>query len=515
MAHKETNISVEDILFTLPQRYRPRSKAVNKGVVHFVVQGKRGGSFTVTIDGNQCRVEKGVAGEADCVVRSRDKVLIGIELGQLNPQVAFLMRRITISNLSLFLEFNKQFIPFHKWHRSQNSNESRTALPLLKGPLRNITILDFTRLYPAPLATMWLGDLGAQVIKIEHPQSPDPMRSYPPFTENGLSAGFLSVNRNKLSLALDFTVEEGRNILEALIKKADVLVESYRPGRMSDWGLDYESVKNINPRLIYITLSGFPIHGAFAHFAGHDLNFYGLSGALNATGTPEQPVIPAIQIADVLGAYNVVVTTLLALWNRQNEEQGGYYPLSLMEAMVSATQLQLAQHAFASSFVARGQGILSGGMAAYNVYSCKDNQFIALAAVEPKFWETFCDAVGHPEWKGAYFLESEEQAHIIQAVGEVIRQHPREYWEALGKKLNICLTPVLSFGEVKEWFQKNQGGVNFGEINHVPVTLPPFIGVSENNHPAPSLGEHTVPLLEKLGLSSQKISTLKHEGIIQ
>ncbi len=510
-------MTADDIIMTLPRRYRPAQKRSFTGTFHFVINGKRGGTFTVSVSPERCTVISGLQGKADCTVTTTDTVFIDIENGRVNPQVAFLMRKVRVTNVPIFLEFSKQFIPFYKWQKALQKMEvdAGTILPNLEGPLKDIQILDFSRLYPAPLATMWLAELGARVIKIELPRSPDPMRTYPPFIPSGESAGYIAVNRNKLSLAVDYTSAEGREVFFKLLRQSDVVVSSFRPERMAAMGIDYQTARNVKRDIIYVSLLGYPPQGIMAGKASHDLNYLALSGILESTGTPNQPVIPGVQLADVIGAYNVVVSILLALLTRTRHGEGGEYMVSMLQGALSAASLQLAQMPFKPAFVQRGKGILNGGMAAYNIYRTRDNKFVVLAAVEPKFWDAFCDAVNHPEWKGNDFLDEENQHQLIAEVAKVIEKHPRSYWERIAKEGDFCLTPVLSFEEVPRWFQENVVGLHLSTHQGIPHIPPPFVSRAKNNYPAPALGEHTRAILHMAGFSLEEIERLYHQNVVE
>ena len=505
------------ILNTLPKRFKPVGKRPLRGIFHFIIKGPKGGAFTVQVTPEACHVFPQLTGTPDCVIKTSDTVFIEIETGKMNPQVAFLTRRVRISNVAAFMEFSKHFVPYYKWKSSADKPRTDVGdtLPSREGPLKDVQILDFGRLYPAPLATMWLADLGARVIKVEHPQSPDPMRTYPPVTESGVGAGYLALNRNKFSLALDFTIPEGRAALSKIIAQSDVLVHSFRPERMRAWKLDYHAVQKDNPNIAYISLLGYPPQSRFANQASHDLNYLALSGILESSGTRAQPVIPGAQFADVLGAYNVVITVLLALLKKYQGKGGGEYIISLLHAALSAATLQMAYQPFAPEYNRRGAGILTGGMAAYNIYPCQDGKYIALAAVEPKFWDAFCDAIGHPEWKGSYFLDAGEQQQIIDELAAVIAQKPCAYWEELGQRHDVCLTPVLSFGEVSERLQQHQFGISAPVVDGILQIFPPFVKDAGPGLPPPKLGAHSMAVLRAAGFGNEEIEHLFHQGIVE
>ena len=204
-------------------------------------------------------------------------------------------------------------------------------------PLTGIKILDLSRLLPGPLATQMLADMGAEIIKIEDLNSPDYIRFFPPFVDDD-SALYLSLNRNKRSIALNLKSQEGKELFFALVKSADVVVEQFRPGVLEKMGMGYSQAKAINPKIIYVSITGFGQTGPYAQKAGHDLNYIAMSGLLANIGTKERPVIPGVQIADVSGSYAAVSGCLAALLQRSKTGEGQHVDISMTEsAMPFAT----------------------------------------------------------------------------------------------------------------------------------------------------------------------------------
>ncbi|NOX36397.1 MAG: CoA transferase [Calditrichaeota bacterium] len=518
---KKNSITAADILNTLPHRMRPEQARDWRAVFHFDIRGKQGGRFTVAIDGGRCEVKEGLVGEPDCVVQAKDRVFIGIELGEINPQVAFLTRRVKVSNVPAMLQFGKLFYSYWQWQKMRSGSDVSTEASSgvareRKGPLSGVRILDFTRLYPGPLATMMMGELGAEIIKIEDPTSPDPMRFYPPHLEDQ-SAGFLAVNRFKYSLALNYRHPEGQRVFLELVARSDAVIESFRPGIMDEMGIGYRNAREVNPGIIYISVTGYGQNGPLANQASHDLNYLALSGILSMTGTPERPVIPGIQLADIAGgAYMAFIATLIALWQRERTGQGQHLDVSMLDGTFPLMTLQWAHFHAMGQTPPRGEGILSGGMAAYNVYRCADGKFVALAAIEPKFWETFCEQVGHPEWKDSYFTIGEAQHELIQQVADVFARHSSDYWLKLAETHDICLTPVLDMEEVPVHLHIRQRRIfHPGDaLPHIRVPL----NVSEANDPgdwpAPRLGQHSIQVLKNAGFSQEAIERLVQNQII-
>ncbi|HPA36235.1 MAG TPA: CaiB/BaiF CoA-transferase family protein, partial [Chitinophagales bacterium] len=198
-----------------------------------------------------------------------------------------------------------------------------------QGPLQGIRILDLSRLLPGPLATQMMADLGAEVIKIEDPKAPDYTRFFPP-QKGSQSIFYLSINRSKKSVTLDLKSEEGKRQFFELVKTADIVVDSFRPGVLQKMGIDYESAKQHNEKIIYVAVTGYGYNGPYMQKAGHDLNYIGYAGILGLTGDEEKPVIPACQTADVAGgSYPAIVACLSALWARERTGKGQFVDVAM------------------------------------------------------------------------------------------------------------------------------------------------------------------------------------------
>ena len=318
-----------------------------------------------------------------------------------------------------------------------------------KGPLSGLLVLDFARLYPGPLGTRLMALMGARVIKIEDRHHPDPMRFYPPFID-GESAGYLAVNRDKEIRTVDFAGEAGRKELFDLIRQADVLVEQFRPGVMEQLGLGYESVAKENPAIIYASLTGYGQRGPYADQAGHDINYLALAGILAMTGTPQEgPVLPGVQVADVAGgAYWLIMRILAALWQRHRTGRGCYLDVSMLEGVLPLATLQWAQFQAGGQKFGPGQHPLSGALPNYNIYRCKDGRYIALGALEQKFWDAFCDRVKRPEWKPLHFAMGKEGERLKRELEKLFLLKERDEWIAFFAGRDVCLTPVLELDEL-------------------------------------------------------------------
>jgi alpha-methylacyl-CoA racemase len=316
-------------------------------------------------------------------------------------------------------------------------------------PLKNIKILDFTRLLPGPLATNQLADLGAEVIKIERAGHEDYVKNQPPFID-GISTLYHSLNSNKTIRIFDFDSIDDFDQIIKLISESDILIEQYRPGTMKIWNLDYESVKKINPNIIYISLTGFGQTGEYSFEAGHDINYIALSGILDLNRDKNgKPIIPNFQIADIFGGTMMLQNACLAaILERNNSKSSQYIDLSMTHSLMSLLTFPLTQ--FWGGFDQRELRILNGGLVNYNTYQCKDGKWIVLGALELKFWNKFCFEVLKNEWTANNIFDLSVHIFPIKDLEELFLSRDRDEWSqwALGK--SICLSPVLELDEIEK-----------------------------------------------------------------
>lgn len=386
-------------------------------------------------------------------------------------------------------------------------------------PLSGIKILDLSRLLPGPLATQMLGDMGAEVIKIEDLNSPDYIRFFPPFVGDD-SALYLSLNRNKRSIAVNLKSREGKELFFALVKSADVVVEQFRPGVLDKMGMGYAQAKAINPKIIYVSVTGFGQTGPYAQKAGHDLNYIAMSGLLANIGTKERPVIPGVQIADVSGSYAAVNGCLAALLQREKTGEGQHVDISMTDsAMPFATLIHAAAWADGRN-IERENFQLSGELVNYNVYETADAKFVALGALEPKFWITFCDAVNKPEWKNSTFAPADEIQKLKAEVSSLFKSKTRVEWEEFSELHDVCLSPVLENSELAQ----NQNLVHRNmvvttetgtkKLNTIGAAIKFSGSENQSTKVAPKLGQETISILQEIGITEDKIAALKQSEVI-
>ena len=313
--------------------------------------------------------------------------------------------------------------------------------------LSRYKILDLSQYIPGPFATRQLADLGADVIKVEPPAG-DPMRHFMSdasdcdTSSSDYSPIYQHLNRGKRIVKIDLKQDSGKQTLSKLIKNADVLLESFRPGVMSRLGFDREALNKLNPTLIHCALSGFGQNGPYEQKAGHDLTYCAVSGALSNSGTSERPVMSFPPVADHAGAMQACNTILAALLSRTHTNQGAFIDISLYESALAWQYLN-----FYESNPQRETLLLNGGAACYNIYQTADGRFIALAPIEKKFWMTFCEAVSKPEWIDRQ-SDSLPQTALIQSVSDLFKTESLSYWDSVFENVDCCYEPILLADEV-------------------------------------------------------------------
>jgi crotonobetainyl-CoA:carnitine CoA-transferase CaiB-like acyl-CoA transferase len=310
-------------------------------------------------------------------------------------------------------------------------------------PLDGITVIDLTRLLPGAAATMLLANFGAEVIKIEQPRQGDYARRMPPLVD-GEGAVFRATNRGKRSVALDLKTDAGSAQLRDLALRADVLIEGFRPGVMRRLGLDYPALRAINERLIYVSLTGYGQIGPHAAMAGHDINYIALGGLLGVTGA-----IPGAQIADLAGgSLQAVIGVLLALAARHKTGRGQYVDVSMVEGVAWLMALPLAVHAATGEVPEPGASALSGRYACYQTYRAADGRWLAVGALEPKFWAALCEKLDRQDLVADQFVEGERQASLIETLRRIFAAKPSREWLRLFQDADVCVTLVRNIAEL-------------------------------------------------------------------
>ncbi len=325
--------------------------------------------------------------------------------------------------------------------------------------LQGLRVLDLTMLLPGPVATLRLAEMGADVLKIEPPGAGDAARAMMQSAADEVAARpgafYRLVNRGKRETRLDLKSEAGRAVLLALARDADVLVESFRPGVMTRLGVGYEALSAINPKLVYCAISGYGATSPFADRAGHDLNYIGYAGVLDQlAGRDGAPALPNFQIADLLGgALNALTQILAALWQVARGGAGRFIDVSMAHA--SYAHNVVAQVALANDDAAAlqpGGGLLNGGVPCYNLYRTRDGRWLAIGALELKFWQALCKALGREDWLERHWslgqaIGGADAAALTRELAAIIEAEPLQTWIDRLEPVDCCATPVLTPGE--------------------------------------------------------------------
>ena len=379
-----------------------------------------------------------------------------------------------------------------------------------KGALDGITVIDISRLLPGPFCSMILADHGARVIAIEDGR----------YEAEGLYVP--TVNRNKSHMTLNLKSDQGKKIFFQLVEKADVLLEGFRPGVTKRLGIDYDEIQKINSTIVYCSVTGFGQTGDYVNRAGHDINYLSLAGILDVIGQPDQPpTIPGIQIADIAGGgMSAAIGILLALFSRERTGKGQYIDISMTDNMVSF--LPVAQHLFnlLGEVFKRGDSLLSHRYAFYNTYETSDQKYIALGALEHRFWTVLCNHLEKPEYIPLQFDENRRH-EIILSFRDIFRKKTLAEWDSELSQLDVCYAPIQDLkGVLEDPFFKNREMIvdivdkegNPQKAIGVPIKLSKTPGSIKT--PPVSFGENTNEILSELGYSKTDIEVFKEQGVI-
>jgi alpha-methylacyl-CoA racemase len=368
-------------------------------------------------------------------------------------------------------------------------------------PLSGLLVLDFSTLLPGPLATLMLAEAGAEVIKIEKPGGED-MRRFPP-RFGAVSAPFAALNRGKQSLELDLKRPQDRQALAPLLGRADILVEQFRPGVMARLGLDFATLQAINPRLIYCSISGYGQAGPRAGEAGHDLNYMARTGLLSLSpGTAAVPVVPPALVADIGGgSMPAVINILLALRQRDLTGKGSHIDVAMADAMFTFAWYGLAEGHATGRFPGPGESRLAGGSPRYALYATGDGRFLAVGALEQKFWDNFTDAIGLAD---TLRDDRIDPGATREAVTAIIAGRTAAEWDRILAPRDCCCTVVASLAEAlaDRHFQERRlfaASVEEPGGRTMPATVvpiaPPFRDAGEAARKVPGIGEDRLDVL--------------------
>ncbi|HEY5725930.1 MAG TPA: CaiB/BaiF CoA-transferase family protein [Methylomirabilota bacterium] len=394
------------------------------------------------------------------------------------------------------------------------------------GVLDGITVLELARVAPAELPGMMFADMGADVLKIETPEAeaptPDALRR----------AAFAYVNRNKRSLALNLKAPEGQALFKRLAATADVIVEGFRPGVMKRLGADYETVRALNPRIVYCSLSGFGQNGPYRDYPAHDMNYLSLAGVLTLIGEAgRKPAIPLNLVADYAGAsLHGALGIMFALFARERTGRGQHVDVSYLDTTVALLAATPNMRFFFSDGMApkRGEGFLGGSYPYYAIYETKDKKLLTIGCTEPWLWENFCKAIDRPDFarfarRPDQFVRAAntEEVKVREEIEAIIRTRTRDEWWDYLVKADVCVGKVYEPEEMVTDPQV-QARDMVVEVRHpthgtvtefgVPIKLSETPGTVRLA--APASGEHTDEVLRGLGLAAEEIRELRANRVV-
>ncbi|VVN07317.1 Succinyl-CoA--L-malate CoA-transferase beta subunit [Pseudomonas fluorescens] len=381
----------------------------------------------------------------------------------------------------------------------------------MSGPLASLKVLDFSTLLPGPFASLMLADMGAEVLRIESPTRMDLLRVLPPH-DQGTSASHAYLNRNKRSLALDLKQAAALEIVRALVKDYDIVLEQFRPGVMERLGLGYEALKALNPRLIYVSITGYGQTGPYKDRAGHDINYLALAGVASYTGREDSGPLPlGVQLADVGGgSLHAVVGLLAAVIARQQTGVGQYLDVSMTDCSFSLNAMAGAGYLACGVQPERETHVLNGG-SFYDYYRSRDGRWMSVGSLEPAFMQQLCAAFGRPELAALGL----DPALKLALQVEFEKRSFDELCE-LFAAVDACVEPVLSLSEAVEHPQLKARAL----VSQVPrgdgstqaqlaCPLKFSEGLPAPRHIGVAVGAHSDEVLAELGFSAQRIAELR------
>ena len=389
-------------------------------------------------------------------------------------------------------------------------------------PLAGIRVLDLTRLLPGPMCSLHLADLGADVIKIEDPGPGDYSRHRRADGKAGPAPVFSQINRNKRSLKLDLKQADGVQAFMDLAAEAQVVIEGFRPGVMARLGIDYPRVRAVNPAIVYCAISGYGQDGPLRDVAGHDINYCGYAGVLHQSGSRDgPPAVPNFQIADLLGGtLSAVMGILAALVDAQRSREGRYVDVAMTDCTLAHAVVPFARVTTEGDVRPRGRDALSGGLPCYGVYETSDGEYMALGALEAKFWQAFCEAVVRPDLIPHHMVSGETAGRVRAEVAAIFKSASRDEWVDRLAGADCCASPVLSPTEARRhphlvargmFVTGDDAGIESEQLAF-PVRLSDFAFSVER--PAPGHGEHSREILAEIGYDEERIAELQGKGVI-
>jgi len=399
----------------------------------------------------------------------------------------------------------------------------------MPAPLEGVNVVDLSRLAPGPYCSMLLGDLGADVLRIEEPgggraaQIRRQSGQASSQEEQERSIAFSAHGRNKRSLILNLKYERARKIFFQLAERADVILEGFRPGVVKRLGVDYETIRAINPRIVYCSLTGYGQDGPYQGLVGHDINYISMAGALGIIGSPgERPAIPSNLLADYAGGgMQAALAIVAALLARERTGQGQYIDVAMMDGVLSLLTAEAVSYFSRGTIPRRGETTLTGALPHYNVYETEDGKYLSIGSLEPYFYENLCRAIGRDDLIPDQNSEGERRREIFEVFKAIFLTKTRDEWFEILKQTDICVAPVYGLDEVFSDPQVIHRKMvveiehpKFGKITQVGIPFKFSDTPGEIRDLAALPGQHTDEVLKELEYSKEDIETLRKEEVV-
>jgi len=385
--------------------------------------------------------------------------------------------------------------------------------------LEGIRIIDMAWLGPGPFCANMLGDLGADVIKVyeAHPER----RGGPVMFlfDPAMQPGF----RNCRTMGLNLKAEEGRSIFCDLAKNADVIMEGFRPGVVKRLGVDYDTIKKINPRIVYASLTGFGQDGPYRNLVGHDINYIGIGGLLGMTGPAGgAPVIPGTVIADfAAGGMSSAIGILAALMSRERTGKGQFVDMSMTDAVVESTSMNISPYLLNGMVPRKGETMFTGHYPWYNIYETRDGKYLSIGALEPWFFANLCELLGCKQFVEHQFAEGEKREEIFKYFRETFLTKTRDEWFAILQQKDTCAAPIYDINELETDPQLIARRMII-EADHPTMGRVKQVGSMHKLSDSPvevrnwsiNFGQHTEEILQELGYDKTRIDDLFKAEVI-